>query len=285
MNSKNKPKVISPLADEYSSLLGILCRPFKRFGGISGLIRHIFNIGLQEAIRRMFWLLRQPICEAVNRFYDYKHKVDTCGHIKPANLDIDLDSQTYSEAYSPTPTKSLRNMLNAVSINLQDYSFIDYGCGKGRALLIAAEKPFRQILGVEHSAALTRIAEENIQVYKNGDLRSRSIEALCIDATIFEPPPGPCLFYFFSPFHGKILNRVVSCIQHSYQKNPRSMVIIFSEEENTSEIPNALFESIDSMKKIKLSKLPLDLGAPVPLFYALYANPESGLLDTVPATK
>jgi len=49
---------------------------------------------------------------------------------------------------------------------IEDYSFIDVGAGMGRAVLLAAELPFRQVVGVELNPTLARIARKNLAVWR-----------------------------------------------------------------------------------------------------------------------
>ncbi len=51
----------------------------------------------------------------------------------------------------------MRRALSALG-PVERYDFLDLGCGKGRALIVAAEFPFRAITGVELSPALAAIA-------------------------------------------------------------------------------------------------------------------------------
>jgi hypothetical protein len=46
-----------------------------------------------------------------------------------------------------SPYFVVSHCLNNVSVDL--CTFLDLGCGKGRALLVASELPFRDIMGVE----------------------------------------------------------------------------------------------------------------------------------------
>src|ERR1700719_3166712 len=50
---------------------------------------------------------------------------------------------------------------------IEAYTFVDIGAGKGRALLLAAELPFRKVIGVELSEELARIAQKNITLWKH----------------------------------------------------------------------------------------------------------------------
>lgn len=54
-------------------------------------------------------------------------------------------------------------MLDRLDIRGAAEVFLDYGSGKGRALIMAAQYPFRRILGVEFSPQLSLIASQNIE--------------------------------------------------------------------------------------------------------------------------
>ena len=45
--------------------------------------------------------------------------------------------------------KNFQKALKLLDVDHSLYSFVDIGCGKGRALLIASRWPFHQIIGVE----------------------------------------------------------------------------------------------------------------------------------------
>ena len=263
------------MPDEYASLRGVILRPLAQRGGIRGLLRYCSTLGAREIVRRTIRVLRKSICVTVDRLYDRRHLVDTCGRISAKNLPVDNVNRRYGNEYAPAPQKSLRFMLDAVPVNFREYTFVDYGSGKGRTLLIAAEQPFRQVIGVEYSEYLAQIADKNISRYRNGVLQCKSIEALFVDATQFEPPPGSCLFSFFSPFFGEVLRRVLKRIEESYTHDPRPMVIVYCEEKDTMPIPTGLFESMGFMQPVEAPALPFDFGAPVPLIYAVYANAEA----------
>src|SRR5213082_3314737 len=49
--------------------------------------------------------------------------------------------------YQPTEPALFHEMLSSLKINFPEFTFIDLGSGKGRALLMAAEYEFSPILG------------------------------------------------------------------------------------------------------------------------------------------
>jgi SAM-dependent methyltransferase len=282
MTSETQARVEPALPDEWASLRKLFLEPLERQGGVRGLLRHVFAIGPRESARLTVNQLHKLAAVAVDRLYDCRHGVDTCGYILPAALDVNENGRASSEPYVPTPERSFCRMMKAVPVDFRDYTFVDVGCGKGRALLIAAAHPFRAVIGIEHSSTLAQTAVSNFASYRDGSLRCNKIAVLQVDATAFEIPPGPCLFYLFSPFRPHVLSRVVERIDASYRRAPRPMVALFSEERDTRPLPMALFDGVAGMEPIAESALPFDPGAPCPLIYAVYANAEAQRAGVAP---
>src|SRR5207237_3599958 len=53
----------------------------------------------------------------------------------------------FHSPYQPTEPSLFHEMLNALNIDFREFTFIDLGSGKGRVLLMAANYPFRRIVG------------------------------------------------------------------------------------------------------------------------------------------
>jgi len=49
-------------------------------------------------------------------------------------------------------------VLEKLSINHSEFTFIDFGSGKGRVLFLASEYPYKKIIGVE----LARMLHEGV---------------------------------------------------------------------------------------------------------------------------
>src|SRR5450755_4425702 len=96
--------------------------------------------------------------------YDWDYRVDTTG------ATITWRSRLlglFNSPYQPTEPALFREMLGSLNLDFREFTFIDIGSGKGRALLMAAEFPFHRILGIELLPELHRIAQENINNYRN----------------------------------------------------------------------------------------------------------------------
>jgi SAM-dependent methyltransferase len=127
--------------------------------------------------------------------------------------------------YVPTPYAAIYSMLGRMPFAPSKSVFLDLGCGKGRAVAVAATFPFERIIGIELSEQLAELAEANIASLRHR--RAKQIEIHHMDATAYEVPPEVNVIYFFNPFIGKDLRKVVSNIHRSYVNAPRPLFIIF----------------------------------------------------------
>jgi len=141
--------------------------------------------------------------------------------------DVESDNRIYGARYQATKPDLFEQMIGASDIEAPCYSFIDYGSGKGRVLLLAAQLPFRRIVGVEYSPTLHRIAEHNLHRVRFADRRSGRVESVCMDAVRLSIPEEPVVLYFFAPFGRRIMERVRDNVVRSYEGHPRSIVVIY----------------------------------------------------------
>ena len=153
--------------------------------------------------------------------YDWEHESNTTsgGVTNRTRLLAALSGAPYQ----PTEPTLFREMLESLEIEFAEYTFIDLGSGKGRTLLMAAEFPFRRVVGVELFPELHQIAVENIA---KSEHRER-MEAVCMDARDYEFPAGPLLLYLFNPLPAAALERVVENLRNSLDAAPRAVRVIY----------------------------------------------------------
>ena len=110
---------------------------------------------------------------------------------------------------------------------LENYSFVDLGCGKGRAVMMASEFGFREVVGVELHAALAGVAEANVAVWAAGGRAVCPVRIVCGDATEFVFPDGACLVYLFHPFTAPVLKRLIERIEVDFAGRPGMLDLIY----------------------------------------------------------
>ena len=138
----------------------------------------------------------------------------------------------FHSPYQPTEPALFREMIESLmqltpKINLSEFTFIDIGSGKGRALLMASQYPFQRILGIELLPELHRVAKENISKYKSDSQRCFVIDCVLADASEFDLPAEPTVLYLFNPLPESELVRMINRLEASLRQNPRPIFVIY----------------------------------------------------------
>jgi SAM-dependent methyltransferase len=165
---------------------------------------------------------RSLLRRAKVRLYEYRYGIFTEGLVLPKDLGIE-DGECHS--YNPTDYDSFLKVLAKLTIRAGYDSFLDYGAGRGRVMILAARRPFKRVLGVEISPELVATARENFR-RAIPRLCCRELEITSGDAGQFKVPPDVTVVFFFNPFHGTILTRVLDNLHTSLREQPRSLTVI-----------------------------------------------------------
>jgi SAM-dependent methyltransferase len=139
--------------------------------------------------------------------FDAKYGTDTGGYLGPEELVKGRENDAHNHGYSAIApsvfheaVRRWRETLPALFGRIEAYRFVDVGAGKGRALLLAAELPFRKIIGVELSEELARVAQKNIAQWSRASRPKAKIRVVQGDAARFPWPRTPLLVYLYNPF-------------------------------------------------------------------------------------
>jgi predicted RNA methylase len=210
----------------------------KLFGRLSGSFARRGLVGtLRHAVARVIGYLRNQSPAARrdraekrerDRAFDERFGVDTGGIIDLSDLGIDVEHRSVGSPYWASEPELFLELIRNVGVHYPAYTFVDIGCGKGRALLLASEFPFKSVVGVELSDILVQSAKENLRRYPAERRRCAAVEVHCMDASLYDIPSGPLLLYFFHPFGESVLTKVVQRIVASYEASPRDIRVIYS---------------------------------------------------------
>ena len=159
--------------------------------------------------------------------YDRRFGVKTSGFVPTAKLDIPEDQRCHAVEYIPTTGAKFGCLLSQLQLCYEKCVFVDFGCGKGRTLLMASDFPFHAIVGVELSPSLHRAAEENIARYRSRHQKCFDIHAVRANAVAFEFPAEPLVLHFFNPFSDAIMRQVLDNLTKSLQAYPRDVFVIY----------------------------------------------------------
>ena len=145
----------------------------------------------------------------------------------PVPFGISEEAVKGASIYWPTLPRTFRKVMAAIDIAHDEFVFVDFGCGKGRTLLLASDFPFKRIIGVELMPHLCQIAAQNINIYRSPTQRCTAIQALCVDAAAYTLPDENTVFYFFDPLRPDVLAKVQANIEASLKACPRRIFVVF----------------------------------------------------------
>jgi SAM-dependent methyltransferase len=153
--------------------------------------------------------------------FDAEHGTDTREIIKVYKLDSVSSAYIHSHGYDACDIARLRRDLSFPAIAREKYEFIDIGCGKGRALIFAAEMGFGKVTGVEISPMLSEIAAKNLKICGiDGTIVTQ-------DAGTFVIPENPCVCYLYDPFGKPVMKKFVANIENRLKRSAQDLWIIY----------------------------------------------------------
>jgi SAM-dependent methyltransferase len=152
---------------------------------------------------------RKPLS---GRGFDRRHGVTTHAVLFLSQLDPERHDEAHAHAthYEAVPPAALAALLAlAPRETIARSTFVDVGAGMGRAVLLASEYPFAQIVGLELSPALYEIASDNVRRAQRLQTRCRDVRLVRADARKARFPRGDLVVFLYNPFDGAALDDVL----------------------------------------------------------------------------
>lgn len=172
--------------------------------------------------------------QGLYRSYRAVHPFDERFGVDTSGLIYDLRSghhhDLHNNGYFAVAPSVFRSVMGAMQERLQlDFSrfrFVDVGSGKGRALLLASEYPFREVIGVELSVELERVARANVARYPTSS-HQPAVTSVQGDAAEFQWPSGPLIVYMWNAFTQPVMERVLQNLATSLTNEPRELYLVY----------------------------------------------------------
>jgi SAM-dependent methyltransferase len=187
--------------------------------------------------------------------FDARYGVETSGLIGGGELAAGHRHDAFITAYAGVAPSRFVAALELWRGELggrrvEQYNFVDLGCGKGRAVLMASEWPFREVIGVELNPGLARVAESNAEVWAAAGLTRSPVRVVCGDATEVPLPGGPLLLFVYNAFAEPVVRALAERLR---ERKPAGAVDLIYQ--------NAAFggvlEEVAGMRKRWEERLPL----------------------------
>jgi len=161
--------------------------------------------------------------------FDIRYKVNTSRIILADDLDFGNGKiQKHAKQYRPSPPYRVFTSLKTLKRVVKDFNtstFVDYGCGAGRVMIIAAEAGFGKVIGIDLSPQLIELCRSNLKQYSRINNTSEMI-VLEQDASQYIPPGDSNVFFFFVPFSLEVYSKAIQNIEVSLKAKHRTIYIL-----------------------------------------------------------
>ncbi|WP_419805458.1 class I SAM-dependent methyltransferase [Terriglobus sp.] len=191
--------------------------------------------------------------------FDALHGTDTGALIPGEELATGHRHDRHITAYHGTAPSLFRKLVKQWQQRarhpLEKTAFVDVGAGKGRAMLLAAELPFRRIVGVELHPALAAAARKNVEIFLarggravSGRMSAQSTLAAknaaklghvgCVPMRVEEAdvmrlrmPAGPCCVFLFNPFDLVLMDRFLDKLTRDFRGREDELDLLYVNDE------------------------------------------------------
>lgn len=179
------------------------------------------------AIYNIAYRLRDAARDPEPDPFDASYGTETGGIREIGSLEIDSANARHAVRYQPSAAALVRRAIEGLGMDLSEFTFIDFGSGKGRVLMVAAGYPFRRVVGVEFSRELHETALRNISRLPSHLNRAGALSCICSDATEFELPESDLVCYFYNPFGPTVLGPLAERLAAHRTVRGRRVIVIY----------------------------------------------------------
>lgn len=193
---------------------------------------------------------RSYLAKRAGQQFDRLHGTNTTVNMAVAAMsDVDPRLASHAVDYEPSAIPKFRRALAAVQRALRDrlheYSFVDFGSGKGLAVMLASHLPFKHVYGVEMSPALHAIAQSNLQKFSTRTPRHAPVTLECADALAYPWPDGHVVAYLYNPFDAELTARFIERLVGESERGQRDVVVAY-----VNPVHRELFDGHGSFREI-----------------------------------
>jgi SAM-dependent methyltransferase len=158
----------------------------------------------------------------LQQLFERRYGVDTLGKEGLDERGLAAPDRIYHAA---SPTITLRRALERAGAGPADV-LADVGSGKGHALIVAGQLPYRRIIGVELAEDWNRIAQQNVERAKPR-LACQDYEFVTGDALEWEIPDDLTVVYMYCPFLGSTFDAFLERLVAAYDRHPRPLRLVY----------------------------------------------------------
>ncbi len=181
--------------------------------------------------------------------FDIENSVDTSSNVIVDDLDVEKEISKHCVHYEPTRVWLFEEIFANISVDYKEYTMIDVGSGKGRVLILASKFPFKQIIGVEISKILHKIAIKNIEIHSNKSKISKKIILICKNIDQYDIPNDNVLLFLYNPFDAFFMKNILNNLKKHHETTGKKIILIY-----VNPVHSETIEIYNFLKQVKCNQ-------------------------------
>lgn len=126
----------------------------------------------------------------------------------------------------PLPRLAFDWAMSAAPYALKDYAFVDFQAGRGRAVLLAAQRRFEKIIGYEYDGQTFDDLMMNVAQFPRSLMGCRNVQCVRGDREGLTIPAQPSILFFSHALKPGFLSLIMTHVLTSYQLDPRRLYVM-----------------------------------------------------------
>lgn len=163
----------------------------------------------------------------VDAAFDHQNGVDTGGTTVLTDLGLTREAIKDSISHIAADPDEFHQGMKSLDCDYRQFTFIDLGAGKGRAMMLASEYSFRKIVGVEFAAPLVEIARQNLRRFRKSRHTAPPFEVVHSDAAGYDFPDEPLIVFLYNPFGNDTMREIAARLGTSLISAPRDVLVLY----------------------------------------------------------
>lgn len=157
--------------------------------------------------------------------YDWRKGINARGIVPLAMLPLSAFEQEHGRRYQGSRRRVFKRLMKHFAPYLPQGTFLDVGCGKGRVMVLANDYGHKKIWGLDLSADLLRICQNNLQRFQQKTAARPSFQLFHSDICDFSAWAEVDIVYLFNPFDGVIFKKVMQSWERQLRPGQKLFII------------------------------------------------------------
>ena len=188
----------------------------------------------------------------INLAFDREHGVETAMELPLAAAGVPLaEVEGGNGVYRPLTEALFRTSIASIRIDATQFTFVDIGSGKGKVMFMAADLPFRRVVGIEYAQGLHQVAVRNISAYRSVTQQCRNLEAVHGDALQYRLPEGPLILFTFNALSKELMRALLLKLDQEVAADPgRPFFFIYTNLRKVAEV-GGVFDGLQHLHTLR----------------------------------